>query len=251
MEPASHLEAKAAHHFQVTGMGASRDLDSDILNLQGTTRTYSDNSRLSSVVRASRVCCAVVPIHWCPKQSVVLAYLYFLGSACFLPVFQVAFSVFPINNVSSNIVLMQSSFYSLHPRIWLMQPNTQEIRPELLFFSCITPRASGFLTHCSFCLKCFVHTYSLDSLPDFLRALLESHLCRSHHGFFSLLTPCEAASTLTLPFWPLWYFSFFSLALVSAQGIHLLLSAYPRGHVNSLTLRCSYLLTPSTVPGTY
>lgn len=164
---------------------------------------------------------------WCPQTDVLTTWWSWLicvswVRVAFLPscLFFQPLSGFPMNTVISDIVLTQASFYCLQPRIWVMQPNTQEIRPKLLFFTWVTATASGLCTCCSFCLKGFVCTYSLDSLPDFLRALLESHLCRSHQGgFFSSLHRKQFPPLYSLS-GPFSSFHCSSLAFTSTQDIY-------------------------------
>lgn len=116
--------------------------------------------KLSVVVRASRSLMAVVSTGWCSNKTVVSWWLFFLSPACFpwlWPIFWTSFSSLPINNVSSDIILIHSSFHFFAPK------NPTDTTPYLrnqawatkVFHLDCCNSLGAFCMYCSFCLKYF------------------------------------------------------------------------------------------------
>ena len=93
----------------------------------------------------------------------------------------------------------------------------------------------AFCTYSSFCLKYFVHTYSQDLLPYFLRALLQSHFRRYQQGGFLSSPYIKQHPTPTLPFCPL-LFSFIFLSSPYWSPPKIVIICSHQWHANFLTL---------------
>lgn len=151
------LRREGAHYFQATGIWASYDQDSATLNLKQWCKDGLNYLWWWEHLGLWWL--------WCPQADVLIrqwfhggcfswVQLAFLGSGLF---FEPHSPALPINNVSSDIILIHSSFHFFAPK------NPTDTTPYLrnqawatkVFHLDCCNSLGAFCMYCSFCLKYF------------------------------------------------------------------------------------------------